>query len=76
MPVDKHKDNMITVLPFVHTSERVILLLTNDVLLRHKQLFIKYWTLGMILICFVWPAPGACVHSAYSAQLNYTPVVL
>lgn len=52
-----------------------ILLLTNDVSLRHKQLFIKYWTLGMMVISFGLQAPAVYTLSAYSAQLNYTPVV-
>lgn len=77
MPVDKHKDNMITVFHLYSPVKGFsILLLTNDILLEHKQLFIKYWTLGMMVICFVRPAPGVCMLSAYSAQLNYTPVVL
>lgn len=28
----------------------------------------------MMVICFVWFATGVCILSAYSAQLNYTPV--
>lgn len=48
MPVDKHKDNMITVHQFIHTFLKgfSILLLTNDILLGHKQLFYQVLDLG------------------------------
>lgn len=40
--------------------------------------FIKYWTLGMMVICFVWLAPGVCillptVHNLIIHQLMNLP---
>lgn len=44
-------------------------------IMRKQATFLmKYWTLGMMVICFVGLASSLCILSAYSAQLNYTLV--